>query len=200
MWPDGVLLAGCIRACTYSLTAFILCTERPSPTARKSRQTGVRKSVPARLLRQRLQTVCMIRSKQNICCTSFGCLLLIVDHCIQPIQLHSVIYGWKNDNGIEANVEEDYSLSLGDMLRGPMVSSCGADSSGCRRQRGTAGPSYPDRGGKRRQWRGIACASPWDCSTVENRRGGAGTSTRGATRRAGWCVHFQSDWLSKVLS
>ena len=80
MWPDGVQLAGWIRACTYSLVVLIPCTERPSLTSRQSRQTGVRKTVPARLLRQRLQMGCTLRSKQDSCCVHLGvyCLLLTV--------------------------------------------------------------------------------------------------------------------------
>ena len=67
MWPDGVQLAGWIRGCTYNLVVFIPCTERPSPTARQSRQTGVSKTVRARLLIQRLQTGYTLRSKPNNC-------------------------------------------------------------------------------------------------------------------------------------
>ena len=58
-------------------------TERPSPMARQSGQTGVRKSVPAGLLRQLLQTVCTLHSKQNNYYASFGCQLLIVNRCIR---------------------------------------------------------------------------------------------------------------------
>ena len=62
------------------------------------------------------------------------------------------------------------------------MSSCCAGSAGCRWQWGTGGPGDPDCGGKRRRWRGMACASPWDCAAAANGGGGARASTRGATQ------------------
>ena len=87
MRPDGAQLASCISTCTYNLAVFIPCTERPSTTARQSRQMGASKTIPARILRQRLQTGSTLGSKQNSCCNSFGCLLLNANHCTRLFNL-----------------------------------------------------------------------------------------------------------------
>ena len=158
MWPDGAQLVGCIHTCTYSLVVFIPNTERPSPTARQSWQTGVRRAVLARLLRRRLQMGCTLRSKQNSCCISFGWLLLIVNYCIRPFNHILWSTDWRVTMASKPIVRRTIPAPWGPTTRtNGVLMLC--KRVGCRQQWGTSGQGGPDRGGKQQRWWGVAGAS-----------------------------------------